>query len=140
MPSRYMCRAVLVSMLICCGCGQGDEPTSTRLGGLSRLVSDYLIANRGTFPKDQQALSEFAAGLDDSEQILDDSGVDTIEELFQSEHDGQPFKLLLGDERDVEYGVVAYQVTAIEGQRWVGFRTGVARIVPESEFQDMGLE
>lgn len=135
------CRSMLwpIALLAICGCRGADspDPATTRLGGVAQLMSNFLIAHRGQGPRDKQELLKYAESYDGLPQLLQQAGVSDVGALFVSERNERPFTVLFGPDLNAGHGIVGYEDEPVDGIRWVAFRSGFARQIPEADFQQM---
>lgn len=100
---------------------------------LRLLTNLYVKAARelGRTPKNEQELKDAISKLDVS---LERMNVASIDELFVSERDGQPFVIVFGRSPQ---GVVAYEQTGADGVRQVGFKLGNIEEADEARFREL---
>lgn len=82
----------------------------------------------GRPPRDEQEFKQTLAGL---QLPLDSLNVDSIDQLFVSERDGQPLAIHYGA-LPANLDVVVYEQTGAEGKRLVGHRIGMVEELDEA--------
>jgi hypothetical protein len=97
------------------------------------LTNLYAKSERelGRSPANEQ---EFKAAIGKMDISLEAMKVGSIDELFVSERDGQPFVIVYGQSPQ---GVVAYEQTGVDGKRQVGFKLGNIEDVDEARFREL---
>jgi hypothetical protein len=136
----------VVAAFFTAGCGGGDDPNaaiakvnSTNLQRLANLYSSFQMDHDWRGPADEEEFKLFLKGYNPKK--LTRIGIDpaSIDALFVSERDGQPFK--------VRYGVrgsamgssepVVFESEGVDGARQVGFLDMVQREVAEPEYTQL---
>jgi len=132
-----------IALLSAAGCWSGSSPQSamrdanrTNLQKLANLYSMFQVQHQFKGPASEEAFREFIGQLDTS--VHSTMGIDaaSLDKLFVSERDREPFK--------IRYGVpsgprgskepVVFEATGRRGQRMVGFLNMVQREVDASEY------
>jgi len=138
-PWRYAAVALIAAATATIGCGGGGEQSAAEkeTSHLRTLVSFYQYAaksSRGA-TANEQAFREFLA---DKVDTLAESGVNSVDELFISERDNQPFVVIYGKRPSgMEPGVVAYEQTGVDGKRQVGFDIGRIEEADQARFNEL---
>ena len=128
--------ALLVSaVLLCSGCGAPKEDADeakqrTGLGALAKAYGQYSSSHRGMPPKSEKALKEFIESQGPA--FLNSLGVDTIDDMFISPRDGEPYVVIYGKRRPI----VAYEAVGVDGTRWVAHDLGGAEELDEATFRE----
>lgn len=128
------------------GCGDGDTPNAaiskankTNSQRLANLYLMHQMKNKFQGPKDEAAFKAFIQQAGD--EVLEPMGVDpnSVDELFVSERDGQPFVIrygVTGGPRGSTEAVI-FEQTGEGGKRMVGFLNMVQREVDASEYDQL---
>jgi|tagenome__1003787_1003787.scaffolds.fasta_scaffold19977232_1 hypothetical protein len=113
--------------------GTGDEPLAT----LTRLYVASMNANGGQAPANEAEFKKFVAASGDRE--LQAAGVSSVDELFVSPRDNQPYVIPYGSDaaRLIGRGVVAYERRGKDGHRFVGYRLGFVNEIDDAEFRSL---
>ena len=123
----------LFALLVgCAGESTPEDPVSaSRLNILSDAFYRYQTLNR-KLPENEQQIRQL---LEQQMDHLSDSGIGSVDEVFVSERDGQPYTVLFGKDVIEHDGrvMIAYEQTGVEGKRLVAFRGGI------EEMDDMVL-
>jgi hypothetical protein len=104
---------------------------------LRLLTNLYAKATRnlGRHPKDEQ---EFRDAIGKMDLSLDLMKVSSVDQLFVSERDGQPFVVLYGPLPQTQGSdVIAYEQTGVDGKRMVGHKIGMVEEVDEARFREL---
>jgi hypothetical protein len=109
--------------------GDDGEPHITRLAAQYFL---YMNAHQGTAPPSEEAFKQFVA--ERAEAASASAGANTVDALFVSPRDHQPYVVLYGADVGPE-GVVAYERSGVDGRRFVAYRAGFAREVDQAELR-----
>jgi hypothetical protein len=121
-------------MAACAGCLKKDESIKQRETSHVRLLTSLhamATAKLGHVPRDEQEFKQTIAKLPVS---LEKLKVDSIEELFVSERDVQPFVVVYGSPSTAS-DVVVYEKTGLNGKRQVGHRIGMVEEVDEAGYK-----
>jgi hypothetical protein len=135
----------LVAVVAVVGCSQSSpESTLASLNGsnVQRLVNLYFAYQKKyefNGPKDEQDFRQFVQGI--SSEKLQRIGVDaaSIDSIFVSERDGQPFKIryrVKGNIRGSNEPVV-FESQGADGKRIVGFLDMTQREVDAVEYDQL---
>lgn len=141
LPNRWAAAAILAAVV---GCGGGSDPTdlvaTANRDNLRRLTSLYSAFHAGNAlrgPADESEFKSFVKGVKPSR--LARIGIDaaTIDELFFSERDGEPFRVRYGVPGNVmgSDDPVVFENTGVDGTRMVGFLNMEQREVDEAEYE-----
>jgi hypothetical protein len=125
------------------GCGapgssQASDIQNSHLRWLLRLRTQAI--SKGQMPKDEESFKRYVNNLDAAtlERIKAASGVASVDELFLSERDGQPYVIFYGRRPPgVSADLVGYEQTGVDGKRYVGFGLGVVEEVDETRFNEL---
>lgn len=139
MAAAWSAATGLACFLFAVGCGGASVDVGGRaetvLTEVVRAYAAHVRSNRYQPPANEE---EFKAALQKSgDGILKRAGVGTVDQLFISPRDSQPFVILYGKDakRLLERGVVAYERTGVSGRRLVGFDLGYVEDVDEQAFK-----
>ena len=137
---------LLISALTLVGCGKmspNDAIASVNKTNVHRLANLYVrfqTEHRWAGPKDEEELRAYIDQLDP--MVLERMGIDptTTDDLFQSEIDGEPFKIrygVRGNARGSNEAVV-FESTGKGGVRRVGFTsTKVEEVDDDARYQGL---
>ena len=119
------------------GCGGTSSTAGPQGSDLRGLVSLYTSATRqtGQPPRSEEELKQFAT--DQGPQLLERLKVDSVDAIFISPRDGQPYVVMYGPKNTS--GVIAYEAQGVNGIRQVGDPTGRIRNMNEEQFAELGL-
>jgi hypothetical protein len=111
-----------------------ERPDVARLTELTKLYANYLRTNRNQAPASEADFKAIVAEAGGS--ILKRAGVSSVDELFVSPRDGQPFVVLYGKDaaRLIRRGVIAHERIGKDGRRLVGYELGYVHEVGQEEF------
>ncbi|RIK71198.1 MAG: hypothetical protein DCC67_20400 [Planctomycetota bacterium] len=94
------------------------------------------ISETGARPANEQQLKDYIAK--NGQETLQRLNVESVDALFTSERDGQPFVVLYGPRpKEMTVDVVAYERTGVDGKRQVASSLGTIREVDEAEFREL---
>lgn len=121
------------SLLGCSGVSEDADLAKQRmgLGGLARVYGQYMSQHRGRPPRSEKELRKFIESQ--GAEYLVGLEVETIDELFTSPRDGEPYVVIYGKRQDV----VAYEAVGADGKRFYAHNLGGAELVDEAKFQEM---
>jgi hypothetical protein len=124
-----------LAALVLVGCAVEGPATETGTHRVRVLTGIYNKVSRdlGRPPKDEQEFKDKVNSAGLSPKSLK---VSSIEELFVSERDGQPFAIVYGSTPKGS-DVVVYEQTGVDGKRLVGHRIGMVEEVDEAKFQEL---
>ncbi|MCA9188626.1 MAG: hypothetical protein KDA99_23530 [Planctomycetales bacterium] len=123
------------------GCGKStpSDPARTHLGALASIYSQFRSQNRGQLPRNEADLRTFAEA--NGGPTMEQFGISDVDSLFVSERDNQPYTILFGRDAARYSGnsgsVIGYEKQGLDGQRVVGFSSGMAELVSEDDFLKM---
>jgi hypothetical protein len=131
-------RALLAVVLLATtvGCGESKKQAVTKETSHLRMLTNlYARSMRevGRPPANEQEFKDAIAKMGVSLEALK---VGSIDELFVSERDGQPFVVLYGPQKPGS-DVVAYEQTGVDGIRWVGFTLGNVEECDAARFAEL---
>jgi hypothetical protein len=126
---------LILTVFMLAGCTtEGPSPASgTDRVRLLTMVYNKVSRDLGRPPKDEQ---EFKEKVQSAELSPESLKVDSIDELFVSERDGQPLGIVYGTAPKGS-DVVVYEQTGVDGKRLVGHRIGMVEEVDEAKFQEL---
>jgi hypothetical protein len=129
-----ICLTLIALALTGCG-GGGSEAKKQALSHVRLLTSLHtkVSSQLRRFPKDEQ---EFKAEIEKSDVSLEALKVDSLDELFVSERDGQPLVVAYG-QAPADSDVVVYEQTGVDGLRQVGHRIGMVEEVDAARFAEI---
>ena len=114
---------LVVAILAGCGGGSGSAANrSKEISHVGAITTLYFRAASllGKNPENEQEFKEVIAKDNIDPGVL---GVDSTDELFISDRDGQPLIINYGQALGGQ-GVVAYEQMGVDGVRLVGFKNG----------------
>ncbi len=123
----------------CSGRGDNIERENSTLKPLVIAYGQYIASHRGTPPANEE---EFRAHLNASwDQIKEFQQVKSVDELFISNRDKQPYVVLYG----VVTGppgpggqpVIAYEKVGVGGKRFIASSLGAVDEVDEAKFKEL---
>jgi hypothetical protein len=125
----------LVAVMALAGCA-GESPavsTGTSHVRLLTMLYNKVSREQGRIPKDEQ---EFKDNLKSADLSLESLKINSTDDLFVSERDGQPLVVVYGS---VPPGsdVVVYEQTGVDGKRMIGHRIGMVEEVDEAKFKEL---
>lgn len=112
-----------------------DDLGIARLTILTKQYVSYLNSHQSRPPASE---AEFKQLLTDAGgSILKKGGANTVDELFVSPRDGQPFVIEYGARagRLLDRGIIAYERTGKDGTHLIGRRLGFAEVVDADAFR-----
>ena len=124
-----------------CGSDELESPTAKKLQALGNFYLDYAVGKNGKGPENEQELKKHIRSTPD--HVLSTTGFDrnSIDSLFNSERDQQPFVVLYGLTIKQVGGksapLVAHEKTGKNGKRLVGFANGKVELVEESRLNEL---
>jgi hypothetical protein len=125
-----------VVLAACAGCLTRDESIKQRETSHVRLLTSLhamVTARLGRFPRDEQEFKQTIAKLSVS---LEKLKVGSIDELFISERDGQPFVVVYGSPPAAS-DVVVFEQTGLNGRRQIGHRIGMVEEVDDARYSEL---
>lgn len=137
-PLRAMLAFGLVAASIF-GCSNGSQAAREKqTSHLRTLISFYNAAGRaqGAAPKSEEQLKAYIEA--EGKDVLSRLEISSVDELFVSERDEQPFVVFYGKKpKGVRPDVVAYEKSGVDGSRRVGFDLGMIQEFNETEFREI---
>ena len=129
-----VCLLLATLSVLSVGCSEAAPEVSKEQDGSMRALAmaygQYVSQNRGRPPKDEKRLRTF---VEDKQHILDTFGVETIDAMFVSPRDNEPYVVNYGKKARV----VAYEKVGVDGKRMIAEDLGVVREVDEAEFSEL---
>lgn len=131
---------VLAVLLMSVGCGESASSSGmtaddyATLRSASVMFSQYMGANNGKTPPDEQA---FRAFLETKKDVLDKTGT-SIDQLLTSPRNGEPLVFVYGKtpvSGPVGMTYFAYEKTPVEGKRLVLASRGMFEQMDETQFR-----
>src|SRR6476659_3197912 len=123
-------------MLAVIGCnGAADQARQKEESHLRALVTVFNFAESklGHRPANEAEFKAFIQA--NAKGLVESLHLGTIDELFVSERDGQPFVVLYGSAPKGEArDVIAYEQNGVSGKRLVGYSIGAIAEVDENQF------
>lgn len=136
----YLCTLAAACLLL--GCTSQDtkqvgEIESSNLRWLLRLYA--LTGHKNGAPKSEKQFKEAIAALDAAtrDRVLAGAGVQSADELFVSERDGQPFVVFYQAPPGVARGLFAFEQQGTNGVRYVGYSLGIVEEADEQRFNEL---
>ncbi|QDT75518.1 hypothetical protein [Lacipirellula limnantheis] len=129
-----LCLALAVSAAA--GCGGSDSEVRKQGFSHVRLLTSLhtrVTSSLGRYPKDE---AEFKAALVQDNVSPEALKVNSIDDLFISERDGQPLVVVYG-QPPAGSDLVVYEQTGVNGMRQVGHRIGVIEEVDAAKFAEI---
>lgn len=135
---------VCVGLLTVTGCGglsQDDavgQQNDTNIKRLSNLYYRFQSAHSWNGPESEEEFREYVKN-DVPEFIKERIGFTTVDELFVSQRDGEPFKIRLevaGSARGCNEPAI-FEAVGVGGKRNVGFLNMLQREVDEQEYNNL---
>lgn len=128
-----------LAALFTLGCSNGSQAAREKqTSHLRTLISFYNAAGRaqGAAPKSEEELKAYIEAK--GKEVLDRLEIPSVDELFVSERDGQPFTVFYGKKpKGVRPDVIAYEKSGVDGKRRVGFDLGMIQEFNETEFREL---
>lgn len=118
------------------GCAKSASSSTKLQGSHVRVLTNlYSLATRtlGRVPRDADEFKQTIAKLDVN---LKKYKVNSIDELFISERDGQPLIVAYGPD-GAKSDVVVYEQNGVDRKRMVGHRSGMLEEVDEAELKNL---
>jgi hypothetical protein len=130
---------ILLLLAASCSSQTPERSISRENSHLRWMIRLYIQAGqRGRQPASEQELKKYinAMPADSRNRVLTTAGVRSADELFVSERDKLPYVVFYGSSpKGVASGVIAFEQIGLNGQRYVGFSTGVVEIADEQRFE-----
>jgi hypothetical protein len=139
--SHHWALVVAVSLIAGSGCNSQQAasdaaPDTSHIKELTMLYAGQMNRNAGRPPASEAEFKRSVA--ENGAALLDSLGV-TVDELFISPRDNQPYVILYGNEaaKLISRGIVTHEQTGVDGRRLVGYRGGYVNEVDEVEFRKL---
>ena len=124
------------------GCQQETEFEQLNYSSLGALATLYqqVLSRTGEMPKDEAALRAYAAQQD---EFLEEWEVESVDALFVSSRDKQPYTVLFGKKNlivaneEFNEQIVAYESQGLDGKRMVAYLTGQVVEMSDGEFNQL---
>jgi hypothetical protein len=129
-------RFMLFFIAASAGCrGENENAIKRETSHVRLLTTLHALATSklGHTPRDMREFKQTIAKLSVTTEKL---RVESIDELFVSERDGQPLVVVYGSTSPAS-DVVVYEQTGLNGKRQVGHRIGMVEEVDEAQFKDL---
>jgi hypothetical protein len=130
---------VTVALVTVAGCGSKQQQArELQTSHLRTLIMFYNTAGRslGHAPDNEAQLREYIEAH--GKPALEKVQITSIDELFRSERDGQPFVVVYRKRpKGIRQDVVAYEQTGVDGKRQVGFDLGMIEEFDSVEFEKL---
>ena len=131
---------LLLSALVACasGCGgSSDVVVNKHASHVRKLTALYTMTSMKLRrpPRDEQEFKKTLAALEVKPEKYD---VDSFDELFTSERDEQPLKVVYGTPPKGS-DVVVYEQAGVDGKRLVGHKIGMIEELDDADFSALGL-
>jgi hypothetical protein len=127
-------RFIAVIVAATMGCSASENSSAKEETSHLRLLTNVIARSSRELGRDPASEQELKAAIDKMGLSLQSMKVASIDELFVSERDGQPFVIVYGSSPQ---GVAAYEQTGINGKRQVGFKLGNIEEVDEARFAEL---
>jgi hypothetical protein len=127
-------RFIAVIVAATMGCSASENSSANEETSHLRLLTNVIARSSRELGRDPASEQELKAAIDKMGLSLQSMKVASIDELFVSERDGQPFVIVYGSSPQ---GVAAYEQTGIDGKRQVGFKLGNIEEVDEARFAEL---
>jgi hypothetical protein len=93
-------------------------------------------ASTGRLPANEKEFKRFI--VEKGTHLLERAGVASVDELFISERDGQPFVVIYGKyPPGMASKIVAYEQDGVVGKRQVGYSAGAVELIDEMYFREL---
>jgi hypothetical protein len=132
---------VVVVALPGCGSNELESPTAKKLRALGNFYLEYAVAKNGKGPENEQELKKHIRATPDHVLSVNEIDRASIDSLFSSERDREPFVVVYGQTIKQVGGnsapVVAHEKSGANGKRLVGFANGKVELVDESRLNEL---
>ena len=120
--------------LVILGCGKGQPAERSNLRLISVLYGQFRASHRGDPPRNEKEFKDFIAK--EHQQVLSNTGVASVEELFTSKRDGKPYVIKYLSTKDWPLeGMIAYEQDGAGGSRQVANDLGGTSELTDEQFQ-----
>jgi hypothetical protein len=133
---------LLITLAGCSGPQNASKPLEeSSIKPLAMYYGRSRSQNMGQPPADEQAFRKYLATMS-AEDLKKDFNVGSIDELFISKRDNQPYVIMYGTNNNPPTGpgsqpVVAYEKTGVGGKRYVATELGGVEEVDEARFKQL---
>lgn len=134
---REVLGIAVTACVLTTGCGGGGGP-AVEAKHLRTLVSfyNYAASSRGRAPANEQEFKQFIS--ENGSTAMERLKIESVDAMFVSERDGQPFTVLYGKRpKEVSPEVVAFEKTGVDGTRQVGLRLGMIEDADAARFNEL---
>ena len=129
------------ALVVGCTSKQAHENRDRENSHLRWIVKLYIQASQqGRPPKSDVDFKQYVNGIDAAarDRTLAAAEVQSMEELFTSENDGQPFTIFYGPpKKGVAAGLIVFEQQGTNGERYVGYTKGIVEKVDEQQFDTL---
>lgn len=135
--NKLVILALILSLFaISLGCGSGAESADvaelrSNMRSLAVAYGNYIKSNRGRAPKSEKQFRAWIEKQGDDELVI--LGVDSIDDIFISTRDNEPYVVVYGKSERV----VAYEAVGVDGQRYIADNVGSIELVDEARFNEL---
>jgi hypothetical protein len=134
--------ALIMAMSFGCRSQTASQNIGRETSRLRLLVNLYQTAARGAgrMPKNEQELKQLIHAMRPEllDRILTAGDVKSVDELFVSERDSQPYVIFYGGQpKGVANDLIAYERTGASGKRYVGYGLGIVSEEDEEHFTQL---
>jgi hypothetical protein len=135
---------LLALVTVFTGCGQtqtgSHETEGSSLKPLGIYYGRFIGQHRGQPPKDEAEFKAFLTTVTPDE--LKSHNVGSVDEMFVSKRDGQPYVVVYGATTNPAIGqggapVIAYEKQGVGGKRYVATSMGAVEEVDEARFKQL---
>jgi hypothetical protein len=133
MYRRKVSFLLVVTLLVGCTAENPTVTTGTSHVRLLTMLYNKATRDLGHVPKDEQEFKDQVKRAEISPESLK---VNSIDELFISERDGQPLQVVYGTPPKGS-DVVVYEQIGVDGKRMVGHRIGMVEEVDDAKFKEL---
>jgi hypothetical protein len=132
---NYQLSGAIMIVALLAGCNGSQKETVQKELSHVRIVTMLhakASSQLGRPPKDEQ---EFKQAISTSNVSLQSLKVNSVDEIFVSDRDGQPLVVVYGSPKASD--VVVYEQTGVDGKRLVGHSIGMVEEVDEARFREL---
>jgi hypothetical protein len=138
---RYRIRThalVAIAALLLAGCNSAVRETRKKETSHVRAITALYARAASSLGHNPASEQEFKSAIAGANINLKAFGVDNVDELFTSEHDGKPRVILYGpNPKGVAPGVIVYEQEGVNGVREVGFKIGQIEEADAQRFKEL---
>lgn len=137
LQSKFLSIALVVSLFaMLTGCGTKSESEEvaelrSNMQSLAAAYGTYTKTNRGRVPKSEKQFRTWIEKQGPDELTI--LGVETIDDLFTSSRDNEPYVVVYGKSKQI----VAYEAVGVDGERYVADNLGSIELVDEARFREL---